>query len=140
MPLSVANMTKRDASTHQFDMWSIYLFLTITLRLYNASRMPIDTLIRPYSTSIYVFYISLVCMCLVVTAWLVDIMTVADAMLFAGTVFAVYDTYYSIHQSLFDVFLRTCTGAILSIIITKCCKWFCKQCCCHCCCGPRMSE
>lgn len=115
-----------------YDRWTLYVLLTVVLRLYNVYDAPPNTLFRSYVIPIYVIYTMIACSGLIPMTLLTDTSTMINTILYTSTLFAIYDTYYAIHQSLFDVFMRTCMASIIAMVITKWYRW-CRVSCCCCC-------
>lgn len=112
---------------------SIYLVVTVLFRTHLLITAPENVLLRSYVWPVYIIYTTLTCVLLAIAIMLTDNANVAHFVLIVSTFFALYDTYCSIYQSLFDVFIRTGVLVFVLVLVQRVLRglfYYCRCCCC----------
>ena len=108
---------------------SIYIVLTLILRVHIYSTAPVNTIFRIHVWPVYLMYITMTCFVFALAIKLSDIGVVVHHMLLLSTFFATYDACFYIYQSLFDVFLRTGVATLIIVIIQRSARFMSERCC-----------
>lgn len=98
---------------------SFYMIVTLLLRTFNISMAPENTLFKTYTLPVYIVYTMFASFFISLAINLSDRETVSQYTLTVSLILALYDTSFSIHQSIFDVCIRTGVAVLCCVIIER---------------------
>lgn len=106
---------------------------TLIARLYLFVTSPPDTVFRHYVLPVYIIYTVMISFVLALAIVLTDKITVAKHFAVMSALLSIFDATLAIHQSLFNVFIRTGVAVFVTVTLHGLFNFLVSRCRCCCC-------
>ena len=128
----ITNIKEGRMTTHPFPIEALTV-TTLIARLYLFVTSPPDTIFRHYVIPVYIIYTVIISFILALAIVLTDKMIVAKHFVVMSALLSIFDATMVIHQSLFNVFIRTGVAVFVTVILHSLFNFIVTRCRCCCC-------